>query len=79
MFYLTTNVQLVSMDVDTRSGFEAGAPMPLFSFTNSGGALTNLMWAIDHDRQRFLFVSAPPTARTEPFTVVVNWESRIVK
>jgi Tol biopolymer transport system component len=77
--YLSASLQVMSIAVDTHSGFEAGAPTQLFSFTSSGAALTNPMWAVDDERNRYLFVAAPPTARTEPFTVVVNWESRIGK
>jgi serine/threonine protein kinase len=79
LLYLGTNVQVTSIDIDTRAGFEAGPPIPLFSLMNSGGALTNPMWSVDDDRMRYLFITAPPTARTQPYTVVVNWESRIAK
>ena len=79
LFYLTPNLQMTSIELDTTSGFEAGAPTVVFSFLSSATALTSPAWDMDEERNRYLFVAAPATSQTSPYQVVVNWESRLGK
>jgi hypothetical protein len=62
------------MAVDIRPGvtFQAGAPRKLFSNVNP--TVFGLSLAAD----KFLFVGTPPsTGPVPPFTLVLNWTSRL--
>jgi hypothetical protein len=76
LFYGTGTLQMFAVDIDTRAGFQAGEPRHLF---NAPPPLLNTWWDFDTRRERFLFVAAPASGRTSPFTVVLNWESRLRK
>jgi Tol biopolymer transport system component len=64
---------LLAVDVDTRTGFQAGTPRRLFT---APPPLIPVGWGVASDK-RFLFVTTPSGGRTAPFTVVVNWASAL--
>jgi Tol biopolymer transport system component len=76
LLYTTSNGQLMTVDIDTRNGVQAGVPRRLFQAPVSG--LAN-GWDIAPDGKRFLFLAAPGGTRTVPFTVVVNWAAALKK
>jgi Tol biopolymer transport system component len=76
LLYTTSNGQLMSVDIDTKNGVQAGVPRRLFQAPGSG--LAN-GWDIAPDGKRFLFLAAPGGTRTVPFTVVVNWAAALKK
>jgi len=65
--YPTLNWTLMSAEVDTRDGFHAGTPRPLFSMPQSPFAWS---WDVDASGQRF-FVLFPDDARQSPATIEV--------
>jgi Tol biopolymer transport system component len=76
LFYLRGDLQVTVVDIDTSKGFQASTPQRLF--TAPALALT-LGWDLSPDGKRFLFVAAPDTGRTIPFTVVLNWAAGLKK
>ena len=67
LFYLASDGTVMSVDISTDRGFEAGAPTPLFRVA---GALPD--WGVSPDGNRFLF--AVPVSSPPPFDVVLNWQ-----
>jgi Tol biopolymer transport system component/predicted Ser/Thr protein kinase len=66
----------MAVDVDTRQGFQAGAPRRLFTMPPP---LIPVDWTHAPDGKRFLFVTTPNSGQTAPFTVVVNWAAALEK
>jgi Tol biopolymer transport system component len=65
---------LLAVDVDTRTGFQAGTPGRLFT---APPPLIPVGWTPASDPKRFLFITTPSGGRTAPFTVVVNWAAAL--
>jgi len=65
---------VMAVDVDTRSGFQAGTPKRLFT---APPPLLPVGWDLAPDGKRFLFITTPAGGRTAPFTVVLNWASAL--
>jgi Tol biopolymer transport system component len=76
LFYLN-GTQVMAVDIDTSKGFHAGTPRRMF--TAPAGAAANTSWDLSPDGKRFLFVASPGAGRTNPFTVVLNWEAGLKK
>jgi Tol biopolymer transport system component/predicted Ser/Thr protein kinase len=76
LYYIKLGGQVTAVDIDTRSGFRAGAPRVVFR-----GVPPTLIpgWDLSRDGKRFLFVTAPRTGSTVPFTVVLNWAAGLKK
>jgi eukaryotic-like serine/threonine-protein kinase len=75
LLYVTQNgFDVMAVDIDTRHGFQAGAPRRLFTLASVAGG-----WDIAPDAKRFLFVASPSGGRTAPFTVVLNWQAGLKK
>ena len=67
---------MTARDIDTSKGFQAGTPRRLFT---APSLALSLGWDLSPDGKRFLFVAAPDTGRTIPFTVVLNWAAGLKK
>jgi Tol biopolymer transport system component len=65
---------LLAVDVDTRTGFQAGTPSRLFT---APPPLIPVGWTPASDPKRFLFITTQSGGRTAPFTVVVNWAAAL--
>jgi Tol biopolymer transport system component len=87
LFYLdlqqlgvNANLQLLAVDVTAGTAFKAGIPAPLFrTWTRGFGPFP---WDVSADGQRFLIATndaRSPGAVEEPFTIVTNWESGLLK
>jgi dipeptidyl aminopeptidase/acylaminoacyl peptidase len=78
LFYISANFQVVSVDIDTSQGFQAGTPRRIFT-PPSGGSLFISGWDLSPDGKRFLFIGPLSTNRVIPFTVIVNWAAGLKK
>jgi Tol biopolymer transport system component len=65
---------VMSVDVDTRSGFSAGQPKRLFT---APPPLLPVGWTVAPEGTKFLFATTPTGGRTAPFTVVLNWAAAL--
>jgi Tol biopolymer transport system component len=76
LFYLASDQRLMAVPVKLDSGFDAGAPLPLFRtrLIPQGSQSLGLPTAYDvsPDGQRFV-VTSPPEDLGPPITVVLNW------
>jgi Tol biopolymer transport system component len=71
LFYLSSNLDMMSVDVSTSPTFQASTPKPLFRAKVSGNNNSRNNYVVSRDGQRFLIVS--PSPDSTPLTVVVNW------
>jgi hypothetical protein len=72
LFYINLNSEMLSVDVQSGATFQAGAPVRMF-----GDTAPNL-YGSTLAGDKFLFVAvAPTTGPVPPFTVVLNWTSRL--
>ena len=86
LFYLdagtlgVNSAQMMAVDVTADTAFKAGIPAPLFRTLLRGFA--EFPWDVSADGQRFLIATpggTSPGTVEEPFTVVTNWESGLLK
>jgi len=71
LFYLTVNLQVMAVDIDTIKGFpQAGTPHRLFT---ASPLVMQTGWDFDAVRKQFLMSAPPGTGHVIPFTVVLNW------
>jgi Tol biopolymer transport system component len=70
LFTSAATFGLMAVDVDTRTGFQAGTPRRLFS---APPPLIPVGWTLASNPTRYLFITTSSGGRTAPFTVVVNW------
>jgi Tol biopolymer transport system component len=83
LFYLTTDMTITAVPIDTDGGFEAGTPQPLIPTgapnPGYGAPIPRLkVYAVTRDGRRFL-IAAPRPAAAAPITVIVNWTSTLVR
>jgi serine/threonine protein kinase/Tol biopolymer transport system component len=76
LVYLTVTVAVMSVDIDTSKGFQAGTPKLLFNGPTQ--ALIN-GGSTSPDGKRFLFPAPPTAGQVVPFTVVLNWAAGLKK
>jgi eukaryotic-like serine/threonine-protein kinase len=69
LFFAALDSSLMTVDIETRRGFQAATPRRLF---NMPGPITQVDWSLTPDGKRFLFLVRPDDPK-EPFTVVLNW------
>jgi Tol biopolymer transport system component len=75
LFFLTPGGQMMAVAIDTRSGFEASNPVPLFEgivYPGTGGR----QYGVTKDGQRFL-INVPQRSSPVTLTVVVNWRAAV--
>ena len=77
LLYFSGRGQLLSVDVGSGAGFEAGSPRILFSTSIFGGgsSINNWYWDIAPDGQRMLFNAGSSESGTSLVTVVLNWQA----
>ena len=75
LFYPTLAGQMMTVDIDTGKGFQAGTPRPLFS----GPGVVGSDWDLSPDGKRFRYSAPPSAGKVIPFTVVLNWAAGLKK
>ncbi len=77
LYYMDGRNRLVSVPVDTRSGFSVGAPTVLFELPQVinlvGGTYFGSPYDVSADGQRFYVVAPRASLVSASITVVVNW------
>jgi hypothetical protein len=73
---------MLAVDIDASPTFHASAPRMLF--TAPPGFLTASAqyahgWDVSPDGQRFLTTYPAPDTPSQAITVVINWESELIK
>jgi Tol biopolymer transport system component len=72
LFFVNLNSEMLSVDVQPGPAFQAGAPVRMF------GEAPATPYGSTLGGDKFLFVAvAPTTGPVPPFTVVLNWTSRL--
>ena len=69
LIYEGTDGRLMAVDIDTRQGFQAGTPHPLFTLPQSSFGVESSSWWCDAAGDRFYLV-VPPSVQT-PATIEV--------
>ena len=77
LFYVSQNLQMMAVEIDTRTGVPVGKPHRLFGLPLTGLSGPNVDWDFAPDGRRFLFAVVPGGTRAAPFTVVVNWNEEL--
>jgi hypothetical protein len=74
LFYVGSDGKLMSVDINAKPIFKAGAPRPLFQLPPGfiGGDVTA-------DGRRFLIGVPVAQSASVPFTVVLNWQTTLKK
>ncbi len=72
LFYLSLDGEMTAVDVKIASGFDAGAPHPLFDARLNINARAD-HYAVSRDGQRFLLRRPVERGPRDPWTVVMNW------
>src|SRR5262249_46581984 len=73
LFFAALDSSLMTVDIKTSRGIEAGTPRRLFSVP---GPITQVDWSLMPDGKQFLFLARPEDFK-EPFTVVLNWQEEL--
>ncbi|HEY3840094.1 MAG TPA: hypothetical protein VGL72_26160, partial [Bryobacteraceae bacterium] len=73
LYYLSSDLKLMAVDVTTGPHFAAGLPKALFDTRISD---VHVAYDVSSDGQRFLIPVVADTA-AEPVTVVLNWVASI--
>ena len=75
IFFLSLDVAMMSVPIDTTKGFTPGALQRLFP-TRQIGFDDQRQYAVANDGQRFLIpIPGPPV----PITVLLNWPAKVAK
>lgn len=74
LIYLGSNRNLMAVDVETGSTFQAGRPRVLFQLPLGAD-----VWDVTSDGKRFLVAVPLAEAAPPPFTVILNWQSMLKK
>ena len=72
LYYLTLDGQMMAVDVNASSRFEAGAPRELFDARITINPRAD-HYAVARDGQRFLLKRQVERSSRDPWTVVINW------
>ena len=76
LFYLALDGKLMAVDVNTSAAtFQAGIPKPLFQTQLATTYQGRNMYVVSPDGQRFLVLAPAADEKSEPITVVVNWQA----
>ena len=75
LYYISTRTEMMEVDLETNKGLSAETPRRLFAVP----ALAQQGWDLAPDGKRFLFIAQPGSGRVIPFTVVLNWETKLKK
>ena len=72
LLFVAPDRKLMQVDVDTRSGFSAGAPRPLFQSRIIAPNYALFQYDVTADGKRFL-INSLPEGGSGPLTLVTNW------
>ena len=73
LYYVSTDYQLMAVDLTLGVGVKAGTPKVLFDLRDLRATTSGVGFTATSDGQRFLFVTSAEDAYLTPFTVVTNW------
>jgi len=74
MFYMARDGNIMSVDIDMKSGFQPGTPKALFKLPGEVR-----FWDMTRDGQKFLIPVPASAANSAPYNVIVNWTSTLKK
>ena len=74
MFYVGPSGGMMSVEIDTKNGFQPGVPKQLFKLP---GEIR--FWDVTRDGQKFLIPVPVAAADSAPYNVIVNWTSTLKK
>ena len=77
LYYLSPELSLMRVDVNTGAAFEAGIPEPLFTANLRPLRTINNRYSISRDGQRILLLGSLSEDSTPPTTVVLNWTQEL--
>ena len=69
--------RLMAVDIDTREGFRAGTPHPLFNLPSRSFSAELSSWICDETGTRFFLLTPPPVRNTGVIEVVTGLESLV--
>jgi Tol biopolymer transport system component len=80
LFYISTDSQMMSVEVSTRPTFQSGTPRTLFQsdIVDTGIRTGPISWDLAPDGKRFLIIT-PNSSETSTVTVVLNWRQEPAK
>jgi dipeptidyl aminopeptidase/acylaminoacyl peptidase len=78
LYYVSADGKLMTVDVATAAGFQAGVPKSLFQVPGPREGALGQSWDLAPDGKRFLF-PVPVSGQDTPFTVVLNWQAALKK
>jgi Tol biopolymer transport system component len=73
LFYVASDRSIMSVEINTERGFEAGMPTRLFTAPISSDIVTRNRYVADPSGERFLLVATQTEEALAPTTVVMNW------
>jgi Tol biopolymer transport system component len=81
LFYLRLDRTMMSVELKSSSGFEAGLPASLFQTRSQTVAIgsSRAHYAVTNDGQKFLVNSIVERANLSPIQVVLNWTASLKK
>lgn len=81
LFYLTPGGTMMSVDVKTGAGFEAGVPNNLFTarLRQPISAMDFFSYDVTADGQKFLVNTKLDTSNSAPLSVILNWTAEMQK
>ncbi len=79
LYYVSTDYQLMAVDLTLGAEVKAGTPKALFDLRDLRASTAGVGFTATSDGQRFLFVTSAEDAYLTPFTVVTNWMAEMKK
>ncbi|HEY2016488.1 MAG TPA: protein kinase [Bryobacteraceae bacterium] len=73
LFYIATDLKLMSVDIQLEPAFKAGTPQPLFQTRVAGVISGRNHYAVSKDGRRFLISTPPEDTELNPMTLILNW------
>jgi eukaryotic-like serine/threonine-protein kinase len=81
LFYISSDEQMMAVQVTTGAKFDPGTPIALFQATPRQ-PVTNadlFVYDVSRDGQRFLINTPVKQAETQPMSVILNWTAKLNK
>jgi len=73
LFYVSSDMKMMAVDVKPGASFQAGIPRPLFQTQMRGSQVAGHHYAVTTDGNRFLLYLEPEDESDRAITVVLNW------
>ena len=79
LYYLSPEMNIMTVDVELGESFEAGIPEALFQARLSPLTNLNTRYRVSPDGERFLLLGTLQSDATPPTTVVLNWTAELAR